>query len=50
MIHPEIDDLISEFKKQDFTTFLVSNGSMDEKLANLENEPTQLYLSLDARR
>lgn len=48
MLYPEIDELIGEFKAQNFTTFLVTNGLMDEKLANLENEPTQLYLSLDA--
>lgn len=48
MFYPDINELIAEFKKQDFTTFLVSNGVMYEKLANLQNEPTQLYLSLDA--
>jgi len=48
MLYPDIDELIAEFKKQDFTTFLVSNGLLNEKLANLENEPTQLYISLDA--
>ena len=48
MLYPDIDGLIGEFNAQDFTTFLVSNGLMYEKLANLENEPTQLYLSLDA--
>lgn len=48
MLYPDIDGLIGEFNARDFTTFLVSNGLMWEKLANLENEPTQLYLSLDA--
>ncbi|MCL2687377.1 MAG: 4-demethylwyosine synthase TYW1 [Methanobrevibacter sp.] len=48
MLYPDIDDLIAEFTKQDFTTFLVSNGLLYEKLANLKNEPSQLYLSLDA--
>ena len=48
MLYPDIDALIGEFNAQDFTTFLVTNGLMYEKLANLENEPTQLYLSLDA--
>ena len=48
MLYPEIDELIAEFKRRNFTTFLVSNGLMYEKLKNLENEPTQLYLSLDA--
>jgi tRNA wybutosine-synthesizing protein 1 len=47
-LYPDISDLIYEFKKRDFTTFLVSNGQYVEKLKNLENEPYQLYLSLDA--
>jgi len=48
MFYPEVNELLEEFKKQDFTTFLVSNGVMYKKLTNLESEPTQLYLSLDA--
>ncbi|MDR0912371.1 MAG: 4-demethylwyosine synthase TYW1 [Methanobrevibacter sp.] len=48
MIYPEIDELIAEFKKRKFTTFLVTNGLLDDKLKSLENEPSQLYLSLDA--
>lgn len=49
LLYPEINQLIHEFKKKDFTTFLVSNGENPEKIAALEEEePTQLYLSLDA--
>lgn len=48
MLYPLIDDLLAEFKKRDFTTFLVSNGMTPSRLENLEVEPTQLYLSLDA--
>lgn len=47
-IYPKIDELIYEFKKRNFTTFLVSNGQCVDKLKNLENDPYQLYLSLDA--
>ena len=47
-LYPKINDLIDEFKKRNFTTFLVTNGQDPEKLKNLENEPYQLYLSLDA--
>lgn len=47
-LYPEIDGLLGEFKKKKFTTFLVSNGNLPEKLKNLENEPTQLYISLDS--
>jgi tRNA wybutosine-synthesizing protein 1 len=48
MLYPRINDLISEFKRRDFTTFLVTNGMTPSKLENLETEPTQLYISLDA--
>nr|WP_278944513.1 4-demethylwyosine synthase TYW1 [Methanobrevibacter smithii] len=48
MLYPEIDELIAEFNRRNFTTFIVSNGQCVDKLKNLENEPYQLYLSLDA--
>ncbi|WP_304124088.1 4-demethylwyosine synthase TYW1 [Methanosphaera cuniculi] len=49
LLYPEINQLIDEFHKQDFTTFLVTNGESPEDLKKLEeNEPTQLYVSLDA--
>ena len=47
-LYPKIDELIGEFNKRDFTTFVVSNGQCVERLRNLENDPYQLYLSLDA--
>lgn len=47
-LYPEISQLIAEFKRRNFTTFLVSNGQSVNKLKNLETEPYQLYLSLDA--
>ncbi|MGL6297662.1 MAG: 4-demethylwyosine synthase TYW1 [Methanobacteriaceae archaeon] len=48
MLYPDISGLIREFNKRNFTTFLVTNGLMSEKLTNLEVEPTQVYVSLDA--
>ena len=48
MLYPEIDELIAEFNRRNFTTFVVSNGQCTDKLKNLENKPYQLYLSLDA--
>ena len=48
MLYPEIDELIAEFNRRNFTTFVVSNDQCVDKLKNLENEPYQLYLSLDA--
>jgi len=48
LLYPLIDDLLAEFKKREFTTFLVTNGLTPSRLENLDLEPTQLYLSLDA--
>ena len=48
MLYPEIEGLLEEFKRRDFTTFLVTNGMTPSKLEALETEPTQLYVSLDA--
>ncbi len=47
-VYPAIGALLAEFKKRRFTTFLVTNGTLPERLTNLETMPTQLYLSMDA--
>lgn len=47
-MYPRIGELISEFNERDFTTYLVTNGTLPERLKNLESLPTQLYVSLDA--
>ncbi len=46
-IYPKISELISEFKKRNFTTFLVTNGTLPKVLAEMEL-PYQFYLSVDA--
>ncbi len=48
LLYPVIDDLIAEFHRRNFTTFLVSNGMNPKKLDEINNQPTQLYLSVDA--
>jgi tRNA wybutosine-synthesizing protein 1 len=45
-LYPYLPELIEEFHRRDMTTFLVSNGTNPEMLA--ECEPTQLYVSVDA--
>ncbi len=47
-IYSKIGDLIGAFHSKGFTTFLVTNGTLPERLETISNEPTQLYLSLDA--
>lgn len=48
ILYPKINELIEEFNRRNFTTFIVSNGQCVDKLKNLESDPYQLYLSLDA--
>jgi tRNA wybutosine-synthesizing protein 1 len=43
-----LDGLIQGFHKRGFTTFLVSNGTVPETLSRLDEEPTQLYISVSA--
>jgi tRNA wybutosine-synthesizing protein 1 len=47
MLYPRISELVSEFKKRRFTTFLVTNGQFPGRLENMA-EPTNIYISLDA--
>jgi len=47
-LYPRISELIEEFHKRGFTTFLVTNGTLPERIRNLDELPTQLYLSLNA--
>ncbi len=47
-LYSKIGELIKEFHNTGFTTFLVTNGTRPDRLESLEEEPTQLYLSLDA--
>ncbi len=45
--YPRISELIEEFHRRGFTTFLVTNGQYPERLKGI-TEPTNLYISLDA--
>ncbi|MBN2013853.1 MAG: 4-demethylwyosine synthase TYW1 [Candidatus Altiarchaeota archaeon] len=47
-IYPRLSELIGEFTRRDFTTFLVTNGTLPQRLNSLDKMPTQLYVSLDA--
>lgn len=47
-LYPFLGELIREYHKRGFTTFLVTNGTNPRVLAQLEEEPTQLYVSLYA--
>jgi tRNA wybutosine-synthesizing protein 1 len=47
-LYGHLGELIRTFHHKGFTTFLVSNGTVPAKLAELSEEPTQLYISVCA--
>jgi len=48
-LYPKLKELIGEYRKRNFSTFVVSNGLIPEKIEKLlEEPPTQLYISVDA--
>jgi tRNA wybutosine-synthesizing protein 1 len=48
-LYPKLPQLIKEYKKKNFSTFVVSNGLLPERIEKLlEEPPTQLYISVDA--
>ncbi|HIQ49597.1 MAG TPA: 4-demethylwyosine synthase TYW1 [Nanoarchaeota archaeon] len=46
-LYPKISELIEEFHKRNFTTFLVTNGTTPEVLEKI-TLPTQLYVSMSS--
>jgi tRNA wybutosine-synthesizing protein 1 len=44
-LYDKLGELIHRFHMEGFTTFLVSNGTIPSALAQLSEEPTQLYIS-----
>jgi tRNA wybutosine-synthesizing protein 1 len=47
-LYRPLGELIRTFHSKGFTSFLVSNGTMPSRLAALNQEPTQLYISICA--
>ena len=47
-LYPYLGELIAEYRKRGFTTFLVTNGTRPDVLRDLDPLPTQLYISVDA--
>jgi tRNA wybutosine-synthesizing protein 1 len=47
-LYAPLGGLIHDFHKRGFTTFLVSNGTLPEALSQLNEEPSQLYISVSA--
>lgn len=48
-LYPKLPELIKEYKDKGFSTFVVSNGILPERIEKLlVQPPTQLYISVDA--
>ena len=48
MLYPKISDLVEEFITRKMTTFIVTNGTLPEKIESLNPLPSQLYITLPA--
>jgi len=47
-LYPFLGDLVEAYKKRGMTTFIVTNGTLPERLENLSTEPSQLYITVPA--
>jgi tRNA wybutosine-synthesizing protein 1 len=47
-LYPLLSDLLKEIHRRGMTSFLVTRGVRPDVLANLEEEPSQLYVSIEA--
>jgi len=48
IVYPKISELLEEFHKRKFTSFLVTKGTYPEGIKSLAVEPTNFYISLCA--
>ena len=48
LLYPMMSDLVEEFRNNGMTSFIVTNGTLPEKLETLDSLPSQLYLTLPA--
>lgn len=47
-LYDKLEDLIKEIHRRGMTTFLVTRGIRPDVLLNLQEKPTQLYISMEA--
>ncbi|KKN02508.1 hypothetical protein LCGC14_1117050 [marine sediment metagenome] len=48
LLYPKISEFVQEFKNRNMTTFIVTNGTLPERIQNLDPLPSQLYITLPA--
>lgn len=47
-LYPKISGLVEEFRNRNMTSFIVTNGTLPERIINLDSLPSQLYITLPA--
>ena len=47
-LYPYIGGLVEAYSKRGMTTFIVTNGTLPERLERIEKEPSQLYVTVPA--
>ncbi|MFW9826763.1 MAG: radical SAM protein [Candidatus Thorarchaeota archaeon] len=48
LMYPRISEFIRELRERNMTTFVVTNGTLPDKIEKLETYPSQLYITLPA--
>ena len=46
LLYPKMSELIQEFRNRSMTTFIVTNGTLPERIKDLDPLPSQLYITL----
>lgn len=47
-LYPKLDGLVDEFRSRNMTSFIVTNGTLPERIESLNSLPSQLYITLPA--
>ncbi|MHA2181163.1 MAG: radical SAM protein [Promethearchaeota archaeon] len=48
LLYPRMSDFVQEFKNRSMSTFIVTNGTLPERIKVLDPLPSQLYITLPA--
>lgn len=48
LLYPKMSELVQEFKNRNMTTFIVTNGTLPDRIRDLNPLPSQLYITLPA--
>ena len=48
LLYPKIGGLVEEFRNRNMTSFIVTNGTLPERIESLKSLPSQLYITLPA--